>query len=136
MKVLNLNDFKSSYELHTAARRLSELFEELDPKFAVTGKIPFSVPVTDFIVSPQDLIAVSGDQPISHSYSSASCFEAVQAVLRNDKFVNAYGTWMVAEGTDYMMRMANSMRDVPRCPQYVFICLIDVKRYTQIKASK
>lgn len=122
MKVLDLEMFEGSLPLYAAARKVEEVFSQADHHFQSKGAIAFAVPMIDFLANQTDVAIVFGHGVmVDHQWNEAETTACINRVLADGRFTNWFGSWMVADGTEYMKANAILKADMPNQKVYVFI---------------
>lgn len=122
MKILTLDRFASSIDLYVAARKTEEIFSQTDKIFNDRGAMAFSVPMSAFVPTYNDICCVAGaGANVDHQFDEATMTACINQVLADSYFTNWFGAWMVADGTHYMKHHAHLKEDVPTEKVFLFI---------------
>lgn len=133
MKVLDLDRFTGKLALYAAARKVEEVFSQVDPHMQRNGQIAFSVPMIEFYANSTDVEIVCGKGAmVDHQWDEAETTACINRVLSSAEFSNWFGGWMVADGTEYMKKHAVLKSDMPDQNIFIFIPEIPVLSLQQI----
>ena len=133
MKVLDLDKFTGKLALYAAARKVEEVFSQVDQHMQRNGAIAFHIPMIEFYANANDVRIVFGDGAmVDHQWDEAETTNCINRVLASPEFANWFGGWMVADGTEYMKKHAVLKSDIPEQKIFIFIPEIPVLSLQQI----
>ncbi|AXG66701.1 hypothetical protein JA13_298 [Dickeya phage vB_DsoM_JA13] len=133
MKVLDLDKFKGTLAQYAAARKVEEIFSQVDQHMQRNGAIAFTVPMDEFFANGSDVEIVCGQGAmVDHLWDEAETTACINRVLASPEFANWFGGWLVADGTEYMKKHAVLKSEMPDQKIFVFIPEIPVLSLKQI----
>lgn len=133
MKVLDLDKFKGTLAQYAAARKVEEIFSQVDQHMQRNGTIAFTVPMDKFFANGSDVEIVCGQGAmVDHHWDEAETTACINHVLASPEFANWFGGWMVSDGTEYMKKHAVLKSEIPDQKIFIFIPEIPVLSLKQI----
>lgn len=137
MKILDISKFKTSFVLYAAALKVEEIFSKADSVFQSRGTINFYIPCEEFVPNYSHIYEVAGQGVwIEYNYNENEIREAIETVLKDPNFVNYFGSWVVANGTDYVKRNVQLKADIPVSNVFLFMFDQPIVSYVNILEMK